>query len=171
MKLATENRPPVITGQTTKVKVDENESFTISINDITVTDAENDALSLEIMDGTNYSVNGTEITPKKGFNGQLNIEIKVFDGTNYSAPFIFKATVGTAPVADDYGPLASVSNKQFAYFTSVGKEAPDFSKVNTFNINWDATNNGLYSFSVNFKEAPHYKECLANISQTWNTNA
>jgi hypothetical protein len=72
--------------------------LTISLNDLTVTDADGQyptGYLLSVKDGSNYTRNGNTITPISGFAGNLSIPVTVNDGLDDSAPFY--VTVVVAP--------------------------------------------------------------------------
>ncbi|MDB4334858.1 T9SS type A sorting domain-containing protein [bacterium] len=60
--------------------IDEDIPLTISLNDVTANDAENDALLFVVSTGDHYSVNGNTITPAADFYGSLTIPVAVSDG-------------------------------------------------------------------------------------------
>ena len=63
---------------------------TISLNDLTVTDADGQyptGYTLSVKDGSNYTRNGNKITPVSGFAGNLPVQVTVNDGMDNSAPF------------------------------------------------------------------------------------
>jgi large repetitive protein len=90
------NDVPVITGQTI-VSTNEDTPFTILLSHLTVFDPDNaypTGFTLTILEGTNYTVNGSTITPAQDFNGTLNVNLKISDGLNESAVFVFQIQVG-----------------------------------------------------------------------------
>jgi large repetitive protein len=99
------NDPPVITGQTPDpVVIDEGTSFTITFNNLVVTDPDSPyptGFSLHISGGSNYSVSGNTVTPSPGFSGSLSVQVSVSDGESSSNTFDFEievSNVNNAPV-------------------------------------------------------------------------
>jgi large repetitive protein len=94
------NDKPVIVSQAA-VQTPEETAITISLNDLTVSDADNlypSDFTLQVSDGSNYTAAGASITPAANFNGILSVPITVSDGTSTSDIFDFKITV--TPVND-----------------------------------------------------------------------
>lgn len=94
------NRIPVITGQTA-LRVREDESLILLLSHLSVTDEDNNyphGFSLNVIEGSGYSVSGTTITPAADFNGRLTVPVTVNDGTNTSNRFNLAVTV--TPVDD-----------------------------------------------------------------------
>jgi hypothetical protein len=60
------------------------ESLTLSLSDVIVSDADGDDLSLIVGDGLNYTANGNTITPTKGFIGDIAVDVSVTDGLDTS---------------------------------------------------------------------------------------
>lgn len=95
------NDVPQITGQTSSITIQEEESFSITLEHLTVSDNDNtypDDFSLVVGAGTNYTANGNTVTPSPDFNGLLMVPVSVFDGVNASEPYNFQIQV--APVND-----------------------------------------------------------------------
>ncbi|HTE30096.1 MAG TPA: tandem-95 repeat protein, partial [Chryseolinea sp.] len=91
---------PVITGQN-DVKVDEDQSLTLTPAMLKITDPDSKDFTLKIFPpptNAKYTVNGTVITPALNFNGDLSVNVSVSDGKNESVPFDMKITV--TPVND-----------------------------------------------------------------------
>jgi gliding motility-associated-like protein len=94
------NDAPEITGQAA-LSTQENQALQVSVADLTIIDPDNDYpadFTLSIMGGENYSVAGTIITPSPGFNGVLEANVSVNDGTANSNFFPLKITV--TPIND-----------------------------------------------------------------------
>lgn len=99
------NDIPVITGQS-NLEMDENESLTLQLTNLTVTDPDNSypkdfILKILPSSSNTYSVSGMQIKPAQHFEGTLNVPVVVNDGKDDSAPFILKIVV--KPVA--YPPM------------------------------------------------------------------
>ncbi|MFW5877627.1 MAG: putative Ig domain-containing protein, partial [bacterium] len=82
------NWTPEITGQKT-VTIAEDQSRTLSLDDLTIIEPEKAPadLSLIVMNGSNYSVNGTAISPSENYNGQLTVPVKISGGGKESDVF------------------------------------------------------------------------------------
>jgi hypothetical protein len=93
------NSPPVITGQQ-NISVNEDESITIQKSDFTITDAEDsqNLLSITVLEGIGYTVNGNTITPAADFNGTMVVSVTASDQSETSQPF--EASVNVIPVND-----------------------------------------------------------------------
>jgi gliding motility-associated-like protein len=94
------NRVPEIVGQSTLV-LNEDQSLTILLNDLTVTDGDNNypaGFTLTLGAGTNYSVTNNKVTPSANFFGKLSVPATVNDGVNTSKAFNLVVTV--MPVND-----------------------------------------------------------------------
>lgn len=87
------NDSPEIRGLTQNLSMDEDTSMTLSINQVNVFDPDNASHSLQVLAGSNYSYSGNRITPKKDFYGQLNVNIRVSDGSATSATYAAPVTV------------------------------------------------------------------------------
>lgn len=72
------NDAPTISGQQA-LNTDEDTALTLKLEDFNTNDVENQILTLIVMTGTNYSVNGLSITPAQDFNGTLSVPVKVRD--------------------------------------------------------------------------------------------
>ncbi len=85
---------PIITAQDALTTL-ENTPITLVPGNFTIVDPDNtsNALSLILSPGTNYALNGTTITPKTDFVGELTVVVKAFDGKNSSSEFIATITV------------------------------------------------------------------------------
>lgn len=78
--------PPEIVGQKV-VEVDEDSSKELKPGDLQVLDPDSNFpkdFSIEVSDGTNYSRNGSTISPIANFNGDLSVPVRVFDGSKFS---------------------------------------------------------------------------------------
>ena len=102
------NDVPVITSQVT-LSTPENTPLTIIPGNFTVTDPDDTYpadFTLTVLAGTDYTVNGTTITPNAGFAGTLSVGVTVNDGAVDSDPFA--ATVSVTAVNDP--PVITGSN-------------------------------------------------------------
>jgi hypothetical protein len=87
------NDAPILTS-VKDATINEEEVLTLSLDDVTANDVEDDALSLVIAAGDNYSVNGTTITPDAGFSGTLTVSVAVSDGELMSNSMDMTITIG-----------------------------------------------------------------------------
>ena len=93
------NDPPVITAQNTEIEIDEDNSTTLSVTQLTITDPDNTSgFVLTVLPNTNYTLNGLAVTPNANYNGDLPVFVTVSDGFVNSAPFTMHITVN--PVND-----------------------------------------------------------------------
>jgi hypothetical protein len=79
LTMVDDNTAPILTSVNDTI-INEDTSVILSISDVSVSDAENDTLSLGIAAGDHYSVNGTTITPDADFNDTLFVSVYVSDG-------------------------------------------------------------------------------------------
>ncbi|MGC3948681.1 MAG: tandem-95 repeat protein [Chryseolinea sp.] len=111
----TQNAPPQITAQV-ELKVNEDESISLSLANLTVTDPDNSypqEFTIKINAGSNYTASGTTIKPAPNFSGDLSVPVVVNDGSNDSAPFNVRITVmpvNDAPVITGQIPLTTKKN-------------------------------------------------------------
>ncbi len=90
------NQAPVITGLIEPLRISENASITLSLNDLRVEDADHvypDEFTLIVLSGESYLLDDFTITPTSGFNGELNVPVKVSDGIEESEEFLVKIEV------------------------------------------------------------------------------
>jgi VCBS repeat-containing protein len=95
VEVTADNDPPSITGQQT-LQTSENQPITLSLNDLIVSDPDNnypDDFTMNVSAGANYSLSGTTITPDPGFNGTLSVPVTVNDGSADSNSFDVQITV------------------------------------------------------------------------------
>jgi large repetitive protein len=98
VEVTSQNDPPVITGQLS-ADTPEDTPFTITPAHLTVSDPDNEYpgdFSLAVLDGTDYTVSGTTVTPRQDFTGTLSVPVTVNDGGSTSEPFNFVLLVGSA---------------------------------------------------------------------------
>ncbi|MDN3648401.1 tandem-95 repeat protein [Reinekea marina] len=149
------NDAPVITGQSVVSTIEE-QSITLSIDMLSITDVDNSVFTLNVLNGTNYSANGNTITPAENFSGALSVPVQAFDGTDLSN--VFNVTVDVqatndAPViesqnilqwSEDSQPVISTS---WVNFTDV--DSTQFSLRVLPGNHYDVTTNTL-SLEENF---------------------
>lgn len=108
----TDGAVPQITGQT-ELSVDEDNSLTVQLTDLMVSDSDNNYpadFTMMLSAGNNYSVDGHVVTPNTNFNGSLTVPAKVNDGSNDSNTFNLSITVNAvndAPVITATGVLST----------------------------------------------------------------
>lgn len=96
---AAPNVKPDITGQSTLI-VNQNESITIQLAHLQVTDPDNDYpedFTLQVSAGEHYTVDGATVKPASGYTGTLTVKVTVSDGKDTSDPFPLAITVQAAP--------------------------------------------------------------------------
>ncbi|MDP5030070.1 reprolysin-like metallopeptidase [Paraglaciecola sp.] len=94
------NSPPIVVGQNA-LSVNEDESRTISLADLSVEDTDSvypDDFSLSLQNGNDYSLVDNQVIPDPDFNGQLTVPLTVNDGSSNSEVFALLLTV--IPVND-----------------------------------------------------------------------
>lgn len=73
------NDPPSLAGQA-ELTTGQGQPLTISLSDVTVEDVDHaSGFSLNVLDGDDYAVSGTTITPDAGFSGPLSVNITITD--------------------------------------------------------------------------------------------
>lgn len=90
------NDAPVITNAQDQT-VEEDQSFAVELGQLTVTDVDNadqSGFSVKVAAGENYTVEGDNVVkPAANYNGTLNVNVMVNDGSADSASAILKLTV------------------------------------------------------------------------------
>ena len=117
------NDIPVITGQNV-LYVKENSSLALSKSDLFITDVDNSdsEISIQVLDGTNYSFNGNTITPAANYSGQLSINVIAKDVVSQSAVYPVILTVNpvnAAPVFTSNPILTAQTNTTYNYEINV----------------------------------------------------
>jgi len=77
---------PLITGQQ-PLFASEDQSITLKFGDLTVVDEDNaypTGFTINVFEGPHYTFDNLTITPAPNFNGFLSVNVKVFDGENWS---------------------------------------------------------------------------------------
>ena len=119
------NVPPQITGQV-PITIDQGESVAITLAQLTVTDPDNTyptGFTLTVHSGSNYTFNGTTITPSATFVGALTVHVTVNDGEDQSNVFDLIVNVaapqnvppqitGQAPITINQGGSATIALAQ-----------------------------------------------------------
>lgn len=91
------NTVPVIDSTESQTIV-EDSSIVIEIAMLHITDPDDSVFTIQIGNGSDYSFVGNEVIPHENFNGILNVNLKVNDGTEFSPSFAMPVLV--APVND-----------------------------------------------------------------------
>jgi gliding motility-associated-like protein len=81
--LTAPNVPPVIVDQQ-PISITQGSSLLVSLSHLIVVDPDNSYpkdFTLQVLNGTNYTVAGTTITPSPAFIGALSVRVRVNDGT------------------------------------------------------------------------------------------
>lgn len=135
------NDTPVITGQN-PLSIDEDESLTLTLDDLLVTDPDNDYPEdyvLNVSAGNNYTVEGAKITPSAGFNGTLSVPVTVSDGSSTSSAFsvqIQVSPVNNLPVITGQTAAQTQEEQSFTITTShLTVSDPDNSYPSGFTLN------------------------------------
>ena len=92
--------PPEIIGQN-EVAVDEDSSLELKPDDLDIFDPDNkfpDDFTIEVIDGSNYTHDGSVLFPAADFNGELSVPVRVYDGTNFSN--LFSMVIAVRPGND-----------------------------------------------------------------------
>jgi gliding motility-associated-like protein len=93
------NVKPSIIGQA-PLSIQNTESITIQLTHLIVTDSDNSYpadFTLQVLNGNDYNLTGTTVTPNAGFTGVLTVKVNVNDGTDDSNFFDLKITVSAPP--------------------------------------------------------------------------
>ncbi|MEJ1241690.1 cadherin-like domain-containing protein [Chryseolinea sp. T2] len=93
------NVRPLILGQD-PISTNENVPITIPFTALRVVDLDDNypnGFTMSIDAGTNYTVNGQEITPARNFHGRLNVPVRVNDGEDDSNTLTLIVTVNDIP--------------------------------------------------------------------------
>jgi len=96
---------PYINGVST-LSTPRNTPLTLTLSDITAISPKSETITLNVLAGTNYTVNGTTITPATDFTGTLDVPVSVSDATATSAVYTLHIDV-TLPTAIDNNTTAT----------------------------------------------------------------
>ena len=77
------NDAPVLSAVTDQT-TNKNTPITLDISMVTVSDVEGDSLNIVVLNGNNYSVTDSTVTPELDFAGDLTVPVKVTDGVDSS---------------------------------------------------------------------------------------
>ena len=97
--VANVNDAPIITGQN-PLSTSEETALTITLNDLTVSDPDNEYpidFRLTVQNSMNYTHEGNTLIPMNGFSGILTVPVTVNDGTDDSN--VFDLNIVVSPVA------------------------------------------------------------------------
>lgn len=129
------NDAPVLTAVNAKI-IWEDSSFTLTTDDVTISDAEGDPLSFIVGEGGNYSLAGLTISPSPDFFGILSVPISISDGTDTSAILILKITVtpvNDPPVITSTAVSTAAKDEEYMYDVTVS-DVDD--TVFTYSLEW-----------------------------------
>ncbi len=90
------NDIPEIISQLQVPEIEQETCIDIELSMLEVTDADNNYpadFTLDVLTGSNYTFNGTNVCPDPQFNGTLNVNLRVNDGINNSNNFTFTINV------------------------------------------------------------------------------
>jgi gliding motility-associated-like protein len=110
------NDAPTITGQST-LNTNQNQSLTIQLSNLYVTDPDNlypGGFSINLYDGSNYTISGNVVTPVQNFTGTLSVPVTVNDGSLNSPTYNLQIQViktNVAPVITGQLALATSENQ------------------------------------------------------------
>jgi hypothetical protein len=121
------NSAPELTA-VSDISIDENTSVTLSLSDVSVSDAQDDVLSLLIANGENYTIDDYTITPTIGYYGALSVDIAVTDGVLNSDTIAMTITVNAAP---DTTIITWESPDTTVYGAAIGSDAMNATASNT----------------------------------------
>lgn len=144
------NDAPVIVSANS-LSIIEDSNRLITLNDIHVEDPDStfpDDFSLTLQAGSNYSVQDNTLTPNSNFNGQLNVNLTVSDGSLNSNVFIMNLSVepqNDAPVVNN----ESVSVQQDSQATLINVLSNDSDIDNDTLSLSDLSYNGLGIVTIN----------------------
>ena len=145
--IAAVNDPPVILGQQT-IGTLEDTPVTISMNDLFVSDIDNDGtdLSVVLMEGENYTVDEMSVIPNSNFFGDISVPTMVSDGTDSSEVWDLSITVESVnDVPTIENPLADITvdedSEDFVFSLSGSEGAPYFDDL-------DIATGDLLNYSV-----------------------
>jgi gliding motility-associated-like protein len=136
------DEPPTITGQV-PLTTEANAPITILFSHLTVSDPDSnypDGFTLIVASGTNYTVDGTTVTPANGFSGTLSVPVTINDGESDSNTFNVQITVNAAanqpPVITGQSPLSTPENTpQTILLSHLTVSDPDDTYPDGFSLN------------------------------------
>ncbi len=92
----------------------EDKAVTLTKSLVTVSDADGDALTLVVYEGTNYTLSGAKVTPSLNYNGTLSVPVAVTDGTDTSVVDTVKIEVQHTTVIATVIPSGVLTGNLFA---------------------------------------------------------
>ena len=115
------NHTPELTA-VSNTSIPEDVPVTLSVNDVTASDIDGDALLLIVNNGDNYTVTNSMVTPAADFNGMLTVPVSVTDGTDTS--IVMNLSITVTPV-NDAPVLTAVNNTSTAEDTPITLSVSD----------------------------------------------
>lgn len=144
------NDPPQITGQD-DLTIPEDQTISISVGQLTVTDADDESFTLILSPGTNYTVSGNDVIPASNFSGTLSVTTMVSDGEINSEPFSLQINVtpvNDPPVITGQVPLQAIPGEPLTILPShLTVSDPDNQYPGEFTVNFSPGEN--YSLAAN----------------------
>jgi len=158
------NDPPLISEQR-PLSVDEDQQLSLLLSDFTISDPDTDPgdMSLNISGGSNYEVNGTNITPDQNWHGTLSIQVTVSDGVSDGDPF--DATVRVNPIND--APLVAdipdqtINKGERFELVNLGMYVDD-EETSDSQISWSVEGASNLSVTIIDQEA-----AISSLDDTW----
>jgi lysophospholipase L1-like esterase len=152
------NDPPVYSGQS-DISIDEDASYTINLQDFNISDPDNtiNQLTLVMLPGLNYTIDGSVVRPDANYNGVLYIESYIRDPLEATSNnFYIQITVNPIndpPVFTSIPPDSIDLDLQYIY--SIKVTDPDRDDVLTFTILLKPTWINFYPNSKLLAGIPH----------------
>lgn len=92
VNISCKNDAPTITGQSS-LSLNEDTSITLSTSHFTISDPDSSSFTLNVQNGSNYTVSGTTVTPSANYYGSLTVPVTVSDGSASSGTYNASVTV------------------------------------------------------------------------------
>ena len=102
---------PKINGAATPLVIVEDTQGELKLTHLQWEDADTNAedLDINILPGTNYTVNGNFIVPAPNFFGTLTVNVRLYDGTAYSNTFPLPVSVTNVDDPPFFNPIATIN--------------------------------------------------------------
>ena len=123
------NDPPYINGNT-PISMLEDSSYTLELSDFDIYEPDNtpDQLTLYVLGGSNYTVDGTRVIPFENYFGNLTVDIRVQDlssSSNIYSCNISVEDVNDAPVITSNPETTGEDNSEYNYTITATDEEHD----------------------------------------------
>jgi len=112
------NDAPVLSSVAADKTTNEDAPITLSINDVTATDIENNDLQLIIKKGSNYTFNDLTLTPALNYNGTLSVQVAVSDGmdeSNVMTMNVVVTPINDVPTITSAAPATATEDVEYTY--------------------------------------------------------